>query len=90
MSLQINQNIIMTKKEIEAAIKPEFMAKLKQLRVKTKFINNIMHPKWNATASIPALKACLNATTWQEFIDECFNWKNSPEGHDFWSIIQDK
>ena len=70
----------MTKKEIEAAIKPEFMAKLKQLRVKTKFINNVLDPKWEIVSNTEwYLKLCLGAETWSIFIDNAFNWTNSPE-----------
>ena len=81
----------MTKKEIEAAIKPEFMAKLKQLRVKTKFMNNIMNHKWVVVSDTEwYLKRCLDAETWYDFIDKAFNWNNSPEGYDFWKDIYSK
>ena len=81
----------MTKKEIEAAIKPELMAKLKQLRVKIKFMNNIIHPKWVVVSDTEwYLKQCLGAETWSTFIKNAFNWTNSPEGYDFWENIYSK
>ena len=81
----------MTKKEIEAAIKPEFMAKLKQLRVKTKFMNNIMNPKWiNMLRKEEYLTDTLTLGSWYGFIGNAFNWENSPEGYDFWEDINSK
>ena len=68
----------MTKKEIEAAIKPEFMAKLKKLRIKTKFMYNIIH-----YTSLD-LKKCLNADNWKDFIAYAFTWAITPEKADFW------
>ena len=81
----------MTKKEIEAAIKPEFMAKLKQLRVKTKFMNNIMDPKWDAEHKTnERLDLCLNTKTWGILIGFAFNWKKTKEGYNFWDSIYSK
>ena len=81
----------MTKKEIEAAIKPEFMAKLKQLRVKTKFMNNIMDPKWiNMLHKEEYLTNTLTLGSWYGFIGNAFYWENSPEGYDFWEDIKSK
>lgn len=82
----------MTKKEIEAAIKPEFMAKLKKLRVKTKFMNNIMDSQWEFSYAIPNkteinLNNCITANNWDTFIGNAFNWESSPEGSDFWADI---
>lgn len=81
----------MTKKQIEAAIKPEFMAKLKQLRVKTKFMDNIMNPKWiNMLRKEEYLTDTLTLGSWYSFIGNAFNWENSPEGYDFWEDINSK
>ena len=81
----------MTKKEIEAAIKPEFMAKLKKLRVKTKFMNNIMDPKWiNMLRKEEYLTDTLTLGSWYGFIGNAFNWENSPEGYNFWQDIYSK
>lgn len=80
----------MTRKEIEAAIKPEFMTKLKKLRIKIKFLNNIVNPKWKKADKKIELFECLNTNYWDDFILHSFNWENSPEGHDFWENISNK
>ena len=81
----------MTKKEIEAAIKPEFMAKLKQLRVKTKFMDNIINPKWiDMLRKEEHLTDTLTSGPWYGFIGNAFSWENSPEGYDFWENIYSK
>ena len=80
----------MTKKEIEAAIKPEFMAKLKKLRIKTKFMNNVMDPKWPTLTFEEHVTRFLKATTWGNFINHHCYWYSSPEGHAFWYNIYSK
>lgn len=85
----------MTRKQIEAAIKPEFMTKLKKLKIKTKFLNNIVNPKWNLNCwesedPNAVLKQCLNDNTWIGFIAFAFLWDNTPEGSAFWCNISNK
>jgi hypothetical protein len=67
-------------------IKPEFDAKLKKLRIKTKFMNNF--GKWGTcidTQGVLYLKSeCLNAHCWYSFVVSAFESKLSPQGQDFW------
>lgn len=80
----------MSRKQIEAAIKPEFMAKLKQLKIKTRFMNNVMNPQWIDSDHEIYLQKCIKASNWIWFLSHAFQWINTPEGDDFWSNIQDK
>lgn len=71
--------------------KPEFEKKLKKLRIKTKYVNNLMKPgaiKAN-TGVQPEdpVEYANNKHNWYEFIANTFIWKDTPEGFYFWSRI---
>ena len=70
-------------------IQPEFDAKLKKLRIKTKFMNNF--GKWEKETDEDVIlhwkHICLNTDYWNVFIIHAFNWRLSPEGDTFWSNI---
>ena len=69
-------------------MRPEFDRKLKELRIKGKYLNNVKTPKWNSPYNANFYKMQLNATrNFFVFIKNSFNWENSPEGHDFWDQI---
>lgn len=76
-------------------IKKEFDDKLKQLRVKQRFVRGILtcerhgmslknlHPK-------QLIKELNKLTSFRLFINLAFNWADSAEGHEFWSNISNK
>jgi hypothetical protein len=66
-------------------IQPEFDAKLKKLRIKTKFMNNF--GKWGPFDVAQYKENCLNTNNWGDFIDFAFHWGLSPEGSEFWFNI---
>ena len=70
-------------------IQPEFDAKLKKLRIKTKFMNNF--GKWGPSIEITDVaqykEDCLNTNNWDDFIALAFHWALSPEGSEFWFNI---
>ena len=70
-------------------IQPEFDAKLKKLRIKTKFMNNF--GKWGDLLTKEEItkykEKCLNANIWNKFICHAFSWELSPEGTYFWHNI---
>lgn len=80
----------MSRKQIEAAIEPEFMAKLKQLKIKTRFMNNVMNPQWSTLTFEEHITRFLNATTWYDFIDYHCRCDRSFEKCCFWENIQNK
>lgn len=70
--------------------KPEFEAKLKQLKIKTKFVNNCKKVKWPEHQAI-RIKECFNTTNnWLHFIVYAFHWDSTPEGYDYWFKIARK
>lgn len=74
-------------------IQPEFDAKLKKLRIKTKFMNNF--GKWrkdviNKDIALCWKTECLNTNNWERFIIYAFSWNLSPEGYTFWVKIARK
>lgn len=70
--------------------KEPFESKLKELKIKTKFVKNFNNPKWDYSNKEQLRKNCLNTNYWDDFISFAFNWSNSPEGHDYWSNIENK
>ena len=67
--------------------KPEFEKKLIELRIKTKFVKNIIAYKCNKNDSIEKFIFFLNKyETWNLFIKAAFQWANTPkdEGFDYW------
>jgi hypothetical protein len=72
-------------------IKPEFDAKLKELRIKTKFIKYCKDPKWTFKSIGDSYRRNQNKTNvWATFIEYAFNWENTPEGFSYWSNICNK
>lgn len=68
--------------------KPEFEAKLKKLKIKTKFVKNFNNPKWIIPENTESYReGCLNAECWTDFINMSFSWRNSPEGFVYWYKI---
>ena len=70
--------------------KPEFETKLKQLKVKTKFVNNLRKARKleYTNNSMEAIVELLNGCTdFRSFIINAFFWKITPEGEDFWDNI---
>lgn len=73
--------------------KPEFEKKLKDLRIKTKFVKNFNKKEWpnsinNYECNIENMhKQCLNATSWYAFVVYAFNWDITPEKQEYWSNI---
>lgn len=73
-------------------IKPEFDAKLKKLRIKTKFIkycktinlDNEIPPKTELR------RRQNNAVRWCDFINYAFLWSATPEGAVYWSEISEQ
>lgn len=70
--------------------KSEFETKLKQLKVKTKFVNNLRNAKKleytnNSMENIIELLNCFNS--FEFFISYAFYWENTPEGCGFWMNI---
>lgn len=71
--------------------KPEFEKKLKELKIKTKFVKNWIANKWNISSDPEYARHCaLNAVEWKEFIIWAFNWDLTPEGHNYWDEIYHK
>jgi len=65
-------------------IKPEFDEKLKKLRVKTRFLNNLKKKRANPKMILQRLNAY---ETFNEFISWAFYWEDTPEGYDYWDEI---
>lgn len=67
--------------------KPEFEAKLKKLKIKTKFVSNIK----NRTISNKAFKEHIiylnSKSNWNNFISNAFLWDYTPEKYVFWEEI---
>ena len=63
--------------------KPEFEAKLKQLKIKTKFIKRLK--EYKSTISSDFINELNNRKSWKLFIDGAFTWKY--EELDFWYNI---
>jgi hypothetical protein len=74
-------------KKIE--INPGFEAKLQRLGIKEKFIENCKNSKWDVPSK-DYVDQMNKATLWDFFIIYAFNWKDTPEGFDFWANIADK
>jgi len=65
-------------------IKPEFDEKLKKLRVKTRFLNNLKKKRANPEMILQRLNTY---EIFNEFISEAFYWEDTPEGYDYWDEI---
>lgn len=65
--------------------KPEFETKLKQLKVKTKFVNNLRKYTNNSMEDVVAWLNC--SKSFSLFICNAFLWRSTPEGADFWNNI---
>jgi hypothetical protein len=79
--------------------KPEFENKLKELKVKTRFVKNFKNrnknrqtKKWLVISSIDeiAVKELNSKDSFFIFIDHAFLWVSTPEGYDFWIEIAEK
>mgnify|MGYP003529820338 CR=1 FL=1 len=71
--------------------KPEFETKLKKLKIKTKFINNLKHGKGILQRTYPLLKDRVNiindSPDWRSFVTEAFIWIDTPEKETYWFEI---
>jgi hypothetical protein len=68
--------------------KPEFEKKLKELKIKTKFVKNCKSPKWNDSSMTDSYKKSFeNAKNWWKFLQFAFQWEYSVEGYSFWKRI---
>lgn len=74
--------------------KPEFEKKLKDLKIKTKFVKNFKIKEWPASEhnSVPFSiennhACCLTTNNWFRFIQNAFNWDTTLEGYDYWKNI---
>lgn len=66
----------------------EFEIKLKQLRIKNKFVNNL---KLRVNkCSFDGYLGIENYPNWHTFISSAFDWNITPEGFKFWSNIAKK
>jgi len=68
-------------------IKPEFDKKLKRLRVKTRFLNNLKGQHYNPEISLQLLNKCRSFSS---FVISAFCWDNTPEDYDYWHDISKK
>lgn len=69
--------------------KPEFEQKLKELKVKTKFVNNLKaYCKQCHYCLATKIAALNNKDTFSRFIGEGFIWADTPEGHAVWNDIE--
>lgn len=64
--------------------KPEFEAKLKKLKIKTKFVSNIKKHSHNGSTFNEQIAFLNTLLTWNGFIRSAFVWSETPEGSDFW------
>ena len=68
--------------------KKEFEDKLKVLKIKTKFVNNVKDNCKRYDHSLQnRLKIMNEIAEWYNFIDCSFIWSDTPEGHNYWSGI---
>lgn len=68
--------------------KPEFEQKLKELKVKTKFINNLRYycKAWEVPLD-KKIAEMNNVNTFKDFVGMAYIWTNTPEGYEFWDKI---
>lgn len=84
ISKQFKNNIMKTVK-----FKEPFESKLKKLRIKTKFVNNIN--KGNIDLNLKDKVDLLNEIQlWGDFIKSGFIFAETPEGKEFWYNISSK
>ena len=70
---------------------PEFEARLKKLRIKKKFIRNIINYHSQKTErEIREFLSNGRDCNWWYFISSPFLWGDSPEGLQYWSKIANK
>lgn len=70
--------------------KKEFESKLKELKIKTKFVNNIKDDcRMNGYSLQYRINQLNRYTTWYDFIDHAFCWYNTLEGKAYWEDIAD-
>lgn len=67
---------------------PEYEEKLKKLKVKTKFVNNLLNYGFYNPNRLEEY-ARDNHYDWYMFIAGGFIWEDTPEEHDFWAKIAD-
>jgi hypothetical protein len=79
--------------------KPEIEAKLKKLRIKTKFVKNWIANRWYnkkwykdeeeyiALKNRNDTKFYEEVNNWYMFIVTSFDWAITEEGHEYWSKI---
>ena len=66
--------------------KPEFEKKLKELKIKTKFVKNFTSKEHGHTKlSEWEQELFRNTDNWHDFIIYSFVWRNTSEGKFFWS-----
>ena len=70
--------------------KKEFEDKLKELKIKTKFVKNVKDDCKRHDYSLQKRLYELNSKTyWFNFINNAFWWHMTPEGHAYWDVIAD-
>ena len=67
--------------------KPEFEAKLKKLRIKTKFVKYYKANKWIGSDPLLMRNACNRTTEWYIFIVYAFSWELTEEGYSYWEKV---
>ena len=68
--------------------KKEFEDKLKELKIKTKFVKNVKdYCKRNYYDLQYHLHDLNEKVHWRSFVDFAFTWSRTPEGHNYWSGI---
>jgi hypothetical protein len=89
----INDNLIDCQTQVleysnQIVFKPEFEMKLRKLKIKTKFIKNLLNYNKSKVIDERTTIEDLNSfTTWTNFIGNSFNWRISPEGNKYWITI---
>lgn len=67
--------------------KPEFESKLKQLKIKTKFVNNLRIALRTIENKDDRMFYLNTADNFSTFVKRAFVWSVTPEEYDFWDII---
>jgi hypothetical protein len=76
-------------------IKKEFDDKLRKLRIRQKFVRNIItcdrhNMSMKGYTPEEVISHLNDYVNWKHFIIHAFDWENSPEGHKFWNSIMNK
>ena len=70
--------------------KKEFEDKLKELKIKTRFVKNVKNNCRMDGCRLQDRLYDLNSKTyWFNFVNSAFTWVYTPEGRDYWGDIAD-